>query len=64
MNLKDFKVKDVIVSHPSIETDKHSVSYGNELKKILFYPAFPRLFKNFETICEAAKLVADNTSGF
>jgi len=27
---------------------------------VFFYPAFPRVFKNFELICEAAKLLVEN----
>lgn len=52
--------RDVIVSHPSIDTfsTPHTDEKMMEEKKVaLFYPSFPRVFKNFEVICEAAKIL-------
>lgn len=54
---KIFKISNVIVSYPNI--DLKTIDYvkiEKQNKKIsFFYPAFPRVFKNFEIICEAAE---------
>jgi glycosyltransferase involved in cell wall biosynthesis len=48
----------IVVAHPSVR-----LQAGNHQSKlsgqgiIFFYPAFPRMFKNFELICEAAKIL-------
>jgi glycosyltransferase involved in cell wall biosynthesis len=64
-----FKVPLVIVSHPNqsdfFNKKSDSSSASNKLyrahdgKIILLYPALPRVFKNFEVLCEAMKLVSD-----
>jgi glycosyltransferase involved in cell wall biosynthesis len=60
--LKMYNIKKCIVSYPSfkIETGKYISTSKNEnenKKKIFFYPSFPRIFKNFEVICEASKIL-------
>ena len=60
--LKRTKAKHVIVSKPSI-----SFTFSSYLKQdttskrfSFFYPAFPRSFKNFEVICQAAAILNDS----
>ncbi|WP_196886895.1 glycosyltransferase [Aureivirga sp. CE67] len=54
---KKWGLENVVVAYPSIEFKKKEIS--EEVKKQkndkvqLFYPSFPRSFKNFEIICEA-----------
>jgi len=54
-----YKVKECIVSYPLIKIDtyKHTNKESKNDKKIFFYPSFPRVFKNFEVICEAVQLL-------
>ena len=61
--IKLYKIDKVIVSYPKIYNEyfvkkayKNSRINGNF---IFFYPAFPRVFKNFEVICEAAKILIE-----
>lgn len=48
----------MIVAHPSINllANLEDADYYGE-KTVFFYPALPRVFKNFEVICEAAKIL-------
>ncbi|BBM37296.1 glycosyltransferase [Pseudoleptotrichia goodfellowii] len=53
---KIFKINNIIVAHPNVnindlEVDRETVQEENSF----LYPAFPRIFKNFEVICEAVK---------
>jgi len=53
----------IIVSSPKthktrfLEKKNKNINKNNDF--IFFYPAFPRIFKNFEIICEAAKILID-----
>ena len=53
-----FSLNNVVVAHPDLDADKfvnsivQSKTYHD--KYIFVYPAYPRVFKNFEVICEAA----------
>tara|TARA_R110000868_G_scaffold384673_1_gene652221 strand:+ start:8053 stop:9171 length:1119 start_codon:yes stop_codon:yes gene_type:complete len=54
-----FNLKNVIVAYPDIDLSDIKPYYSNQklddtIKKI-FFPSFPRSFKNFEVICEAYK---------
>ena len=58
----------IIVARPSVELvnivhyDKnsyHNHNHNDNNKFIFFYPAFPRVFKNFEIVCEAFKKLPD-----
>lgn len=50
-----FGVKDVIVAHPESK-DNFDVTYQSKSDLYTFiYPAFPRIFKNFEVVCSAAE---------
>jgi glycosyltransferase involved in cell wall biosynthesis len=54
--VKAFGVRNIIVAHPEINLSPVPAGPGkNGGKYKFFYPSFPRLFKNFEVICEAAK---------
>lgn len=54
---KTFKLDNVIVAHPEIDLDispllapqKDNCTYR------FFYPSFPRIFKNFQVVCEASQ---------
>jgi len=65
--VKLFNVKNVIVAHPGagerrIAKNDREESKGND-RCVFFYPAFPRVFKNFEIICEALKLLLKEGEG-
>ncbi len=56
-----FNKSNIVVSHPVSTTQKKVTisiekSFDDE-KLILFYPAFPRSFKNFEVVCAAISLL-------
>lgn len=50
------KDRRIVVAHPYINP-KVRVNPVNQREKIFFYPAFPRVCKNFEVICNAAKIL-------
>ena len=51
---KIFDIKNIIVAKPNIDISIPTYSKKNQKdKKVFFYPSFPRVFKNFEVICEA-----------
>ncbi|MCM8797608.1 MAG: glycosyltransferase [Candidatus Omnitrophica bacterium] len=51
-----FGVKRVIVAHPTISS-KIKINPSPIDTHIFLYPAFPRVFKNFEVICKAAEIL-------
>ncbi len=58
---KLYKIENIIVSYPEIqnkyfveEADKDSALNSDF---VFFYPAFPRVFKNFEVICQASEIL-------
>lgn len=53
-----FNVKNVLVAHPVLahQTAQKSSDFAKK-PGIFLYPALPRVFKNFEVLCEAARLV-------
>lgn len=55
-----------IVAHPSIETTDNQTVSVKDIKKpfMFFYPSFPRLFKNFETLLKAAVKLSEKRSDF
>lgn len=56
--LEKYKLKKVIVCLPNYSFDKilkPQNDFHNKECKCFFYPAFPRSFKNYEVLCEAAK---------
>jgi glycosyltransferase involved in cell wall biosynthesis len=59
-----FNIDNVIVSKPEIlykiNDNKQSVIKNKNSKLLFLYPAFPRIFKNFEVIFKAIKLLDDN----
>jgi len=62
-----FGLRNIIVAHPEVSKPLLSQIHITEDKKIccFFYPAFPRIFKNFEVICEASKkLLEQGISNF
>lgn len=46
----------IVVAYPVVTT-KTSINPLFQGENIFFYPAFPRVFKNFEVICRAAKIL-------
>jgi len=55
-----FSVKNVIVSYPDIRLKESHIlpnADNNSDDLIFFYPSFPRVFKNFELLCEAAEIL-------
>jgi glycosyltransferase involved in cell wall biosynthesis len=63
--VKKYKVKNVIVAHPDIQIPaiKNLPEQKNETFKF-FYPAFPRVFKNFEVLLDAASLLENVHKNF
>lgn len=56
-----YKIKNVVIARPNINTVKvPSYSHKNNDKYTFIYPSYPRVFKNFELACEAAKVLYDN----
>ncbi|MFC6098062.1 glycosyltransferase [Flavobacterium qiangtangense] len=55
------KKEKIIVALPDQAAEKYLdieiLKQQDKVKKVFFYPAFPREFKNFETICKAVELV-------
>lgn len=47
----------VVVAHPLSKVDNYYTSSLNSSSFIFFYPALPRVFKNIETLCTAAKIL-------
>ena len=59
---KMFGLKNIIVARPNIETDFISNSAIKKTKDseiVFFFPGYPRVFKNMNVICEAAKILED-----
>lgn len=56
------KIDKAIVSYPKIHNKYFTKNKNENIRAdnnyMFFYPAFPRVFKNFEIICEAAKILA------
>lgn len=63
-----YKIENCIVSWPNLndQTQLSTVNGNKEdCAKVFFYPAFPRIFKNIELVCEAAKILYErNVSDF
>lgn len=51
-----YKINNIIVAPPEVKLGFKAQKTTIE-KNSFFYPAFPRVFKNFETICEAAEIL-------
>lgn len=69
--IKKIGVKNVIVAYPDIKLSienverllQNAANYRSE-KTIFFYPAIPRVFKNFEIIYEAVAILKQQTTQF
>lgn len=48
----------VVVAHPTLEVIPSALLGPNDSNFVFLYPALPRVFKNIETLCEAACIVA------
>ncbi len=59
--IKMYNIHNVIVAKPNIKIDASQTSNDIPKQKIFtfFYPSFPRVFKNFEVICQAVKYLKD-----
>lgn len=59
---KMYKIKNIIVAYP--QTLKKEIIEDTSSKELyrFIYPSFPRIFKNFEVVCEAAKILNDSSS--
>lgn len=56
--IKLYDVKNVVVANPNIEMSiQNKKATEKSEKTVFFYPSFPRVFKNFELICEAVSLI-------
>jgi glycosyltransferase involved in cell wall biosynthesis len=59
--INEFKVSTkVVVAKPKIILNEQNISgiINKNEKRIFFYPTFPRVFKNIECVCEAARLLS------
>ncbi len=60
-----FKVKNVIVAYPGINAPQTVKTNNNgNVKFQFFFPAFPRVFKNFEVLLQAAELLYQSEKNF
>ena len=59
--IKTYKIKNVIVSHLNVYNEHFEKEADKVISPdsnfIFFYPAFPRVFKNFEVICKASEIL-------
>lgn len=57
-----FKINNIISVHPDtiINTQKNSFENTNMGLITFFYPSLPRVFKNFEVIAEAVKIIKES----
>jgi len=55
--MKIFHINNVIVARPVFEIDYKAKNKKVNNKYTFFYPSFPRMFKNFEVILNAAKIL-------
>ena len=56
---QEFNINNIIVAYPEIKLHYQKNIESNKDYKTLFYPSFPRSFKNFEIICKAYELLAE-----
>jgi glycosyltransferase involved in cell wall biosynthesis len=63
---KKYKIKNVIVSYPDVPINNGIEKKDFEEKKpySFFYPSLPRVFKNFETLLRAAKILENQSYKF
>jgi len=66
-----YKIKNIIVSYPDVQINKEVVLSRMETKFFeedqafrFFYPALPRVFKNFETLLKAAEILENRCCKF
>ncbi len=52
-----FSLDNVVVAYPAINKSEIGSVATKNPKFTFFYPAFPRVFKNFEVICKAAEIL-------
>lgn len=50
------EVGKIVVAHPSIKQET-KINFAPGIENIFFYPALPRVFKNFEVICRASEIL-------
>lgn len=63
--IKRMRPLPVVVAHPSMRTDALACIPTSGPTFIFIYPALPRVFKNIETLCKAAQILAfREVSGF
>lgn len=48
----------IVVAHPSMPTNEKTPTHAPGAKFVVIYPALPRVFKNIETLCKAAQILA------
>lgn len=53
----------VVVAHPSVQVDARLGEQAPGERFVFLYPALPRPFKNVETLCSAARIVAGRGVG-
>ena len=57
---KIFNIKNIIVANPNIDISiPTNIKKNLNDKKVFFYPSLPRVFKNFEVICDAVSKIDD-----
>jgi len=63
--IKRYKINNVMVAYPNIDKPpaRQTLSFENNVFRF-FYPALPRVFKNFEVVLEAALLLAKRCDTF
>ena len=62
---KLFALNNIVVAHPDVQKPQELITPDTSKDKFrFFYPALPRVSKNFETLFEAVKQLAKINSGF
>ena len=54
---KMYGLKRVIVARPSLPNIDHILDTSSQDETIFIYPSYPRYYKNFQTLCEAVKIL-------
>jgi len=52
-----YGISDVVVAHPVMTELPRDAQIIKSVGNVFFYPALPRVFKNFEVICDAAEIL-------
>lgn len=58
--VRRYRPREVIVAHPDTANEATAGAAPSRLPQRFFYPTLPRVFKNVEILCSAARRIADD----